>query len=102
MFVTDCETTSIIRSNRNSKLDAFGWTTEMTGDLHTGAYFEECLAKSQGPEGLYYSIYEVLDRKNVTPVSSEKDKLKDGNLKRNKEATHDVCLCVLAMGLQQS
>ena len=46
LFVGDCGTTRIIRITRNSKLDAFGWTTEMTGDLHTGAYFEECLAKS--------------------------------------------------------
>ena len=30
--------------------------------------------------------------KKVTPVSVGKDKLKNGNLKRNKEATHDVCV----------
>ncbi|CAH1242906.1 BARD1 [Branchiostoma lanceolatum] len=69
---------------------AFGWTTEMPGDMHASGYAEECFAKSQGPGGLYHVIAEVLRRKKVKKETYGKDKFKDNNLQLIREADRDV------------
>ncbi|XP_078591192.1 uncharacterized protein LOC144870649 [Branchiostoma floridae x Branchiostoma japonicum] len=69
---------------------AFGWTTEMPGDMHASGYAEECFAKSQGPGGLYHVIAEVLKRKKVKQETYGKDKFKENNLQLIREANRDV------------
>ena len=92
MFCGDVGTTKNIRATRNSQLDRLSWTSEMPGDLHTGAFLEECIAKAQGPGGMYHIAHDILGRCNVTPSAFGKDKLKEGNLKQNKEAVHDITM----------
>ena len=92
VFCADVGTTKNIRATRNSQLDRLSWTSEMPGDLHTGAFLEECIAKTQGPGGMYHIAHDILGRRNVTPSAFGKDKLKEGNLKQNKEAVHDITM----------
>ncbi|XP_066290643.1 uncharacterized protein [Branchiostoma lanceolatum] len=69
---------------------AFGWTTEMPGDMHTSGYAEECFAKSQGPGGLFHIISDVIKRKKVKKETYGKDKFKENNLQLIREANRDV------------
>lgn len=73
------------RSIKNADPNGFKHFTEFPGDLHAGAYIEECFAQVHGPTGFYHIAQSVLNQKKVNPASFAKDKLKDGNLQRNKE-----------------
>ena len=59
VFCGDVSTTKNIRATRNSKLDRLSWTSEMPGDLHTGAFLEECIARAQGPGGTYHIAHDI-------------------------------------------
>ena len=81
----DVGTTRLHRSVRNS--DPYGYKsfTDFPGDLHTGCYLEECFAKTHGESGVFHVAANILKAKKVTPSSFMNEKLKEGNLQRNKE-----------------
>ena len=90
LFAGDQLTCKNFRRVRQKSRNAYGWTSEILGDMHTLGYLCELCFKFHGPGGFETILKNELKRDKVTPDSFKDKKFQDQNLKSIKEAVRDV------------
>ena len=80
-----------MRCNYPSPLDmAYGWCTEVPGNMHAKGYLCEAGFKAHGSGGLHKILNTVMKRSKLTKEAFKKRKFQDQNLNRIKEGVHDA------------
>ena len=90
LFVGDQGTNKVLRGVKSRSEAAYGWCSEVPGDMHAKGYLYEVCKKVMSPGGFMYIVREVLGRKKVTDDSFGQKKFQEQNLNRISEALRDV------------
>lgn len=88
-IVGDVGTCKINRSVRNRNNMAYGWSTEIPGDMHTKGHLCEAAFKAHGKGGFHILVQTVMNRKKLTKEAFKKRKFQEQNLQHIQEAVKD-------------
>jgi hypothetical protein len=80
------------RSVRNRNSAAYGWSTEVLGDMHTKGYLCEAVFKAHGTGGFHKVVNSVMKRPKLTKDAFKKRKFQEQNLSRIQESVRDGSL----------
>ncbi len=90
LFVGDQGTNKVMRGVRGRSEAAYGWCSEVPGDMHAKGYLYEVCKKVMTSGGFMHILQQVLSRRKITSESFGKKKFQDQNLKRIEEAVRDT------------
>lgn len=76
-------------SIRNKDCSRYGWSTEVSGDMHTKGYLCKAAFKAQGIGGFHKVVNSIMNRPKLTKEAFQKRKFQDNNLNRIKESVRD-------------
>mgnify|MGYP002804036238 CR=1 FL=1 len=88
--VGDVGTCKVNRSVKNQNRNAFGWMTEIPGDLHSKGHLCEAVFKAHGKGGFLKIVNNVMKRYKLTKEVFKKRKFQDQNLSHIKESVRDA------------
>lgn len=89
-FVGDVGTCKVNRSVKNRDSTAFGWMTEIPGDLHSKGHLCEAVFKAHGKGGFHKIVNNVMKRYKLTKKVFKKRKFQEQNLDHIKESVRDA------------
>ena len=87
--VGDVGTCKNNRSVRNRNSAAYGWSTEVPGDMHTKGFLCEAVFKAHGTGGFHKVVNSVMKRPKLTKDAFKKRKFQEQNLSRIQESVRD-------------
>ena len=88
--VGDVGTCKVNRSVKNKNSVAFGWMTEIPGDLHSKGHLCEAVYKAHGKGGFLKIVNNVMKRYKLTKEVFKKRKFQDQSLSHIKESVRDA------------
>lgn len=88
-IVGDVGTCKINRSVKNRNSTAYGWSTEIPGDMHAKGHFCEATFKAHGKGGFHKMVNDVMKRPKLTEEAFKKRKFQEQNLQHIQEAVRD-------------
>ena len=88
--VGDVGTCKVNRSVKNRNSSAFGWMTEIPGDLHSKGHLCEAVFKAHGKDGFHKIVNNVMKRYKLTKEVFMKRKFQEQNLNHIKESVRDA------------
>ena len=90
LFVGYQGTNKVMRGVRGRSEKAYGWCSEVPGDMHAKGYLYEVCKKVMAPGGFMHILQKVLSRWKINAESFGKRTFQDQNLKRIEEAVRDT------------
>ena len=87
--VGDVGTCKNNRSVRNKNSAAYGWSTEVPGNMHTKGFLCEAVFKAYGTGGFHKVVNSVMKRPKLTKDAFKKQKFQEQNLSRIQESVRD-------------
>lgn len=89
-IVGDVGTCKVNRSVKNKNTSAYGWSTEIPGDMHAKGHLCEAAFKAHGKGGLHKVVNAVMNRPKLTEEAFKKRKFQEQNLQHIQEAVRDA------------
>ena len=96
LVVGDQGTNKVIRGVKGRSPAAYGWCSEVPGDMHAKGYMYEVCKKVMKPGGFMHIVQNVMMRKKIKDDSFGRKKFQEQNLNRIEEA---VCGVSTAFGI---
>ena len=88
--VGDVGTCKVNHSVKNRNSTAFGWMTEIPGDLHSKGHLCEAVFKAHGKGRFHKIVNKVMKRYKLTKEVFKKRKFQEQNLDHIKESVRDA------------
>lgn len=88
-IVGDVGTCKVNRSVKNRNSTAYGWSTEIPGDMHAKGHLCEATFKAHGKGGFHKIVHDVMKRPKLTEEAFKKRKFQEQNLQHIQEAVRD-------------
>ena len=88
-LVGDVGTCKVNRSVRNRNSTAYGWSTDIPGDMHAKGHLCEAAFKAHGKGGFHKLVYSNMKRFKLTEEAFKKRKFQEQNLQHIQEAVRD-------------
>ena len=88
-IVGDVGTCKVNRSVKNRNGKAYGWSTEIPGDMHAKGHLCEAAFKAHGKGGFHKVVNDVMKRPKLTEEAFKKRKFQEQNLQHIQEAVRD-------------
>ena len=88
-IVGDVGTCKVNRSVKNTNNTAYGWSTEIPGDMHAQGHLCEADFKAHGKGGFHKVVHEVMQRPKLNEEAFKKKKFQEQTLQHIKEAVRD-------------
>ncbi len=88
-IVGDVGTCKLNRSVKNRNLTAYGWSTEIPGDMHAKGHLCEAAFKVHSKGGFHKMVSDVMKRPKLTEEAFKKRKFEEQNLQHIQEAVRD-------------
>lgn len=88
-IVGDVGTCKVNRGVKNRNGTAYGWSTEIPGDMHAKGHLCEAAFKAHGKGGFHKVVHDVMKRPKLTEEAFKKRKFQQQNLQHIQEAVRD-------------
>ena len=88
--VGDVGTCKVNRSVKQRNGSAYGWMTEIPGDMHAKGHLCEAAFKAHGKGGFHKLVHSVMKRPKLTEEAFKKRKFQEQNLNHIQEAVRDA------------
>ena len=90
LFVGDQGTNKVLRGVKNRSEVAYGWCSEVPGDMLAKGYLYEVCKKVMKPGGFMHILCNVISRTKINDDSFGQKKFQEQNLNRIEEAVRDM------------